>query len=74
MKQNTEAAEMYVLGEQYERAATIYLSEKAFSKATPLMDHITTPKLHALMAKAKEADKQWEVSQTSKTAIITLLC
>lgn len=54
-----EAAEMYVQAEQYERAAMIYCQTKSFHKAAPLMDRITTPKIHQQYAKAKEAEKMY---------------
>ena len=54
MKQYADAAELYVKAEQYEKAASIYNMTKNFKKAAPLMDKITTPKLHAQYGKAKE--------------------
>jgi WD repeat-containing protein 19 len=59
MKQYPDAAEMYVQAEQYERAASIYNQTLNFAKAAPLMDKISTPKIHLQYAKAKEAAKEW---------------
>mmetsp|Transcript_4919 Transcript_4919/g.9502 ORF Transcript_4919/g.9502 Transcript_4919/m.9502 type:complete len:1390 (-) Transcript_4919:208-4377(-) len=59
MKQYSDAAEMYVEAECFEKAAAIFIMTKNFRKATPLMDRITTPKLHAQYAKAKEAEKDY---------------
>lgn len=59
MKQYSDAAEMYVEAESYEKAAAIFIMTKNFRKASPLMDRITTPKLHAQYAKAKEAEKDY---------------
>ena len=55
MKQLPEAARMYELGSNFEKAAAIYIRCKDFSSATPLMDRIVTAKIHAQYAKAKEA-------------------
>ena len=60
MRQHSDAAELYVKAESYEKAAAIYILTKNFNKAGPLMDRITTPKLHAQYAKAKEAEGQYE--------------
>jgi WD repeat-containing protein 19 len=59
MKQYPDAAEMFVKAECYEKAAAIFILTKNFRKAAPLMDKITTPKLHAQYGKAKEASKQY---------------
>ena len=59
MKQYSDAADMYVSAEHYERAAAIYIMTKNFRKAEPLMDRITTPKLHGQFGKAKEQEKQY---------------
>jgi len=59
MKQLTDAAELYVKAEQYERAASIYNQTLNFAKAAPLMDKISTPKIHLQYAKAKESAKEW---------------
>ena len=56
MKQQSDAADMYSRAEQYEKAAALYLSIRHFAKAAPLMQRITTPKLHQQFAKAKEAE------------------
>ena len=56
MKQFSDAADMYVKAEQYERAVSLYLTTKNFAKSTPLMRLITTPRLHAQYGRAKEAE------------------
>jgi len=59
MKQYPDAADMYVVAEQFERAASIYNQTLQFNKSAPLMDRITTPKIHLQYAKAKEAAKEY---------------
>jgi len=65
MKQFKDAAELYVEAKAYEKAAYIYISSKYFSQAEPLMEHITTPKLHALYAKVKESEGKYEEAKES---------
>ncbi len=60
MKQFQEAADMYVRAECYEKGAGIFIRIKDFHNATPLMDKITTPKLHALYGKAKESEGRYK--------------
>jgi WD repeat-containing protein 19 len=62
MKQYPDAADMYVVAEQYERAASIYNQTMQFAKSAPLMDKITTPKIHLQYAKAKEVAKEYAVA------------
>ena len=40
----------------FEKAAEIHINTKNFAQAAPLMNSITTPKLHLLYAQAKEAE------------------
>ncbi|SPQ94469.1 unnamed protein product (mitochondrion) [Plasmodiophora brassicae] len=51
-----EAAALYVESGALERAAAIYIATKNYGAAAPLMAKITTPKLHAQYAKAKERE------------------
>lgn len=60
LKQWTEAAKLYEMGEQPEKAAAIYIKIKHWSAATPLMAKISAPKLHSEYAKAKEAEGRFE--------------
>jgi WD repeat-containing protein 19 len=55
MKQYPDAAMLFERGEQFEKAAQIYIISKDLSKAQPLMSKVRTPKLHLQFAKAKEA-------------------
>jgi hypothetical protein len=43
----------YVTAEAFEKAAGIYIFTKNFRKAEPLMDKITTPKLHSQVPVAR---------------------
>merc|ERR1712137_1521786 len=45
---------LYVKAEEFEKAASIYIMDKKFDSAQPLMAKITTPKLHIEYAHAKE--------------------
>eukprot|EP00750_Incisomonas_marina_P015809 INCI18667.1.p1 GENE.INCI18667.1~~INCI18667.1.p1 ORF type:complete len:1397 (-),score=234.22 INCI18667.1:122-4312(-) len=51
---NNDAAQLYIKAEDYEAAASIYIQDKKFDLAQPLMTKITTPKLHIEYAHAKE--------------------
>ncbi len=54
MKQLTEAAQIYEIAQAYEKAASLYLAQKMFNKATPLMKSIKTPSILIKYGKAKE--------------------
>jgi WD repeat-containing protein 19 len=54
LKQFTDAAQLYERGENFDKAAQIYIMVADLGKAGPLMEKVKTPKLHLLYAKAKE--------------------
>lgn len=56
MRQWQDAAMLYEAAGAYEKAAEIHINTKNFAQAAPLMNSITTPKLHLLYAQAKEAE------------------
>ncbi|KAH6945802.1 hypothetical protein HPB50_009990 [Hyalomma asiaticum] len=56
MKQNQEAAPLYEQGHYYDKAANLYIKLKNWNKVGELLQHITSPKIYAQYAKAKEAD------------------
>jgi len=56
---NADAALLYVKAEEFEKAASIYISDKKFDMAQPLMAKITTPKLHIEYAHAKEDTRDY---------------
>lgn len=60
MAQHGEAAELYKMAGQYEKAATMYLRMKAFTKLEGLMDRITSPKLLAQYAKSMESQRRYK--------------
>lgn len=60
MKQWTEAAKIYQKGGLVEKAASIYIQIKMFSAAEPLLDQITSPAILVMVAKAKEAEKNYK--------------
>lgn len=60
MSQNNEAAQMFEKAEQYDKAAAIYIKGKNWAKAGELLKQVTTPKLHAQYAKAREADGSYK--------------
>ena len=66
--QYADAAELYQKAGQLERAATLYISNKAFALAAPLMTKVATPKLHVLFARAKEAEGRFEEAAASYEA------
>lgn len=53
------AAELFQKAGMLEKAAALYINNKAFTLAAPLMDKVATPKLHVLYARAKEAEGQF---------------
>ena len=54
MNNDLDAAVLYVKAEAFEKAAAIYIRLKDFHSVSPIMRHITTPKLHYAFAQAKE--------------------
>lgn len=60
MKQWTEAATLYEQGQYYDKAATVYIRGKNWGKVGDLLSKITSPKIHAQYAKAKEADGRYK--------------
>jgi len=54
MRQNTEAAQLFENAGAFDAAAALYIQDKNFEAADPLMNKIHTPKLHNEYAKAKE--------------------
>lgn len=65
MKQWTEAAKIYQKGGLVEKAASIYIQIKMFSAAEPLLDQITSPAILVMVAKAKEAEKNYKDAEKS---------
>jgi WD repeat-containing protein 19 len=55
MRQYVEAAQLYEAAGAYDKAASLYILDLNFDAAAPLMSKISTPKLHAQYAKAKES-------------------
>lgn len=68
LNQLQECAELYEKGGQFEKAASMYIQIKSFAQAQPLMAKITTPKLHSLFARAKEAEGRWERPWRARTS------
>lgn len=62
------AAELYQRAGMLEKAAALYINNKAFTLAAPLMDKVATPKLHVLYARAKEAEGQFKEACASYEA------
>jgi len=56
LKQLPDAARLYELAEQPDKAAAIYIKLKNWSSLSPLMARISSPKLHSEYAKAKEQE------------------
>lgn len=53
LMQFADAAEMYLQAGVLERAATLFLRERQFERAVPLLNSIENPKLHLLHAKQR---------------------
>ncbi|XP_031560697.1 WD repeat-containing protein 19-like [Actinia tenebrosa] len=60
MKQYTESAVLYEKGQYWDKAAGVYMKTKNWAKVGELLNHVTSPKLHAQYAKAKEADGKYK--------------
>lgn len=56
MKQYMEAAQLYERAEVFEKAVTLYLSQKNFKQAAPLMKKVKTPTILIKYGKAKESE------------------
>ena len=68
MKQSADAAVLYELGEQYERAAAIFIKTKNLVQAARIMPKVTQPKLHSEYALKCEKDGQFEEAVRSYEA------
>jgi len=60
MKQWSDAAMLYEKSDAVEKAAAIHIQTKNWNAAAPLMPRIVAPRLHALFAKAKEAEGSYK--------------
>ena len=60
-----EAASLYEIGEQYEKAAEIYIKQKDFTQASKLMGRVTLPKLHSMYGKACEQAGKFQDAATA---------
>uniref|UniRef100_A0A4W5LPY7 Uncharacterized protein n=1 Tax=Hucho hucho TaxID=62062 RepID=A0A4W5LPY7_9TELE len=56
MKQFSEAAQLYEKGQYYDKAASVYIRCKNWSKVGELLPQVSSPKIHLQYAKAKEVD------------------
>ncbi|XP_037944539.1 WD repeat-containing protein 19 isoform X2 [Teleopsis dalmanni] len=56
----TEAAGLYERGGYYDEACSYYINLKMWNKANQILPNVKSTKLHALYAKAKESDGQFE--------------
>ncbi|XP_013417652.1 WD repeat-containing protein 19 [Lingula anatina] len=69
MKQWSEAAMLYEKGGYYDKAAAVYIRSKNWAKVGELLPQVTSPKIHAQYAKAKEADGRYkEAAQAYENA------
>lgn len=58
-----EAAKLYQKGGNIEKAASIYIQIGMFQAAAPLIDKITSPSILVMLAKAKEAEKNYREAE-----------
>ena len=65
LKQWNDAARLYEMGEQLDKAAAIYIKTKNWGAVAPLMAKIASPKLHSEFAKAKEAEGSMQEAVTA---------
>ncbi|XP_013928509.1 PREDICTED: WD repeat-containing protein 19 [Thamnophis sirtalis] len=59
MKQFSEAAQLYEKGQYFDKAASVYIRCKNWTKVGELLQHVSSPKIHLQYAKAKEADGRY---------------
>ena len=59
MKQYNEAGTLFEAAQSWDKAASVYIKTKHWSKVGELMKHITSPKLLIQYAKAKETDSKY---------------
>ncbi|VDM60035.1 unnamed protein product [Angiostrongylus costaricensis] len=60
LKQYGEAADLYELGQFYDRAAAVCLKAKAWGKVSELLPKVRSPKIHAQYGKVMEAEKRYK--------------
>lgn len=60
MKQFAEAAQLYEKGQYYDKAASVYIRCKNWTKVGELLPNVSSPKIHLQYAKAKEADGKYK--------------
>ncbi|KAG7164498.1 WD repeat-containing protein 19-like [Homarus americanus] len=63
-KQYAEAAVLYESGNFHEKAASLYIRLKNWTKVGQLLVNINSPKMHLQYAKAKESDGQYHEAAT----------
>ncbi|XP_033828361.1 WD repeat-containing protein 19 [Periophthalmus magnuspinnatus] len=69
MKQFAEAAQLYEKGQYYDKAASVYIRCKNWTKVGELLPNVSSPKIHLQYAKAKEADGKYkEATQAYESA------
>ncbi|XP_055855460.1 WD repeat-containing protein 19 isoform X1 [Episyrphus balteatus] len=61
----TEAAGLYERGKFYDEACAHYISVKMWNKVNQILPNVTSTKLHATYAKAKEAEGQFKEAISS---------
>ncbi|KAK6027969.1 tetratricopeptide repeat protein [Ostertagia ostertagi] len=60
LKQYGEAADLYEIGQFYDRAAAVCLKAKAWGKVGELLPKVRSPKIHAQYGKIMEAEKRYK--------------
>ncbi|CAD5124243.1 DgyrCDS12539 [Dimorphilus gyrociliatus] len=69
MKQWSEAAVLYEKGGFFDKAASVYIRSKNWTKVGELLPNVTSPKIHGQYARAKEAEGRYkEAVQAYTTA------
>lgn len=59
MNQLSEAAQFYERSENFDKACGLYIQLKQWQKVDKILPHVTSLKLHALHAKAKESEGKY---------------
>ena len=53
---------LYEKGEFYDKAASVYIKTKNWAKVGELLPNLTSPKIYAQYAKAREVDGKYQVA------------
>ena len=68
MKQWTESAQLYEKSQLYDKAASVYIRNKNWTRVGELLPQVTAPKIHQQYARAKEAEGRYKEAAKAYTS------